>query len=222
MNIMNLEGKIINFLGDSITEGCGTSGKDAHFTELLRRQCRLAASRNYGIGGTRYARQYEPSESPVTDMDFCLRLDVMRPDADVVVVFGGTNDFGHGDAPFGTDSDRTPETFCGACHYLYRHLIDRYPDAVIVIIPPIHRCGEDNPLGDGSKTVPCPPLKDYVEQICRTAEAHSLPVLDLYHTGVLDPNDPHVKAEYVPDGLHPNDAGHIILAEKIRDFLEAL
>lgn len=219
---MELKGKKINFLGDSITEGCGTNGRDFCFTEILRRQCGLAASRNYGIGGTRYARQAELSESPVTDMDFCLRIDAMSRDADIVVVFGGTNDYGHGDAPFGCPDDRTPETFCGACHYLYSHLVSRYPDAAIVVIPPIHRSGEDNPYGDGRKTVPCPPLKDYVEAICSTAASYSLPLLDLYHSGVLDPNDPAVKGKYVPDGLHPNDAGHVILAEKIKEFLESL
>ena len=219
---MNLDGKKIIFLGDSITRGCGTSGRDAFFTTLLQRDCHLALARNYGIAGTRYARQKKPSAVLFFDLDFCMRAGTMRKDADIVVVFGGTNDFGHGDAPFGTDSDRTPATFCGACHFLYQELKTRYPEAVIVIIPPLHRTGEDNPLGDGSKKSPCPPLSAYVEQICRTAAQYSLPVLDLYHAGVLDPNDPQVMEEYVPDGLHPNDAGHAILAEKIREFLESL
>ena len=40
--------------------------------------------------------------------------------------------------------------------------------------------------------------------------------------GVLDPNGPAVLARYVPDGLHPNDEGHVILAEEIHKFLEGL
>ena len=35
----------------------------------------------------------------------------MDSDADVVVVFGGTNDFGHGDAKLGTFESRDPYTF---------------------------------------------------------------------------------------------------------------
>jgi lysophospholipase L1-like esterase len=31
-----------------------------------------------------------------------------------------------------------------------------------------------------------------------------------------------MKNMYVPDGLHPNDAGHAILANKLRAFLEQL
>ncbi len=38
----------------------------------------------------------------------------MDNDADIIIVFGGTNDFGNGDAPFGEMSDRTPYTFYGA------------------------------------------------------------------------------------------------------------
>lgn len=37
----------------------------------------------------------------------------MDNDADIIIVFGGTNDFGNGDAPFGEMSDRTPYTFYG-------------------------------------------------------------------------------------------------------------
>ena len=97
---MNLQGKKINFLGDSITEGHGTSGEACFFTTLIARETG-AVCRNYGIGGTRIARQTIPSEKPRHDLDFPGRVDEMDPDADIVVVFGGTNDFGHGDAPLG-------------------------------------------------------------------------------------------------------------------------
>lgn len=219
---MELKGKKIVFLGDSITEGCGTSAPEYRFPERLQARYGLAEIVNCGISGTRYAKQRVPSAKCAYDMDFCLRVDLMPRDADVVIVFGGTNDFGHGDAPFGTDGDRTPETFCGACHYLFGRLSALYPDAVTVIIPPIHRCGENDPYGDGCKKTPCPPLGAYVDRICRTAEEYRLPVLDLYGSGVLDPNEPSVKERFVPDGLHPNDAGHAVLADEIGKFLEAL
>ncbi|WP_127531252.1 SGNH/GDSL hydrolase family protein [Paenibacillus kobensis] len=31
-----------------------------------------------------------------------------------------------------------------------------------------------------------------------------------------------VKARYMPDGLHPNDVGHQLLAQRIAPFLETL
>ena len=57
---MKLNGKKINFLGDSITEGCGTSGKGHFFSDLIAADTG-ALCRNYGIGGTRIARQQKPS-----------------------------------------------------------------------------------------------------------------------------------------------------------------
>lgn len=219
---MKLEGKKINFLGDSITEGCGTSGREACFTELLKNKYQLAAARNYGIGGTRYARQIVCADERVDTGDFCARALTMDPDADVVVVFGGTNDYGHGDAPFGKPEDRTEMTFCGACHVLFARLKARFPEAVILIVTPIHRTNDESPAGDGRKQVPRPALKEYVRAIRETAPLYGLPVLELFDTGVLDPNDPTILEGFVPDGLHPNDAGHVVLAEQIGGYLEQL
>ena len=52
------------------------------------------------------------------------RVDDMIPDADIVVVFGGTNDFGHGDIPFGTLGDNTKYTFYGGLDYLIKRSYD--------------------------------------------------------------------------------------------------
>ena len=219
---MELKGKRINFLGDSITEGHGTSAKEKCFVSLLKDRLELAASNNYGIGGTRFAVQKTPSAEPRWDLDFCSRVAEMDPEADVVVVFGGTNDFGHGDAPLGCKEDRTPDTFYGACHPLMRSLIEKYPDAVIAVLTPLHRCNEDNTRGDGFKAEETAPLSVYVDIIREVACWYSLPVLDLFACSGLQPRVPVIQQKYVPDGLHPNDAGHSILADKIAAFLRTL
>jgi len=54
------------------------------------------------------------------------------------------------------------------------------------------------------------------------AEFYSLPVLDLWSMSGLSVNSPVIREKYVPDSLHPNDAGHVILADRIIGFLEAL
>ena len=213
---MNLKGLKINFLGDSITEGHGCSDLENNkFTSLIAAEYG-AITRCYGIGGTRLARQTKPSEWPRHDLDFPSRVAEMDPDADVVVVFGGTNDFGHGDAPFGNFSDRTAETFCGALHELYTSLLEKFPGAAIVVITPLHRATEAVPNMHGKV------LKDYVDMIRRAAEYYSLPVLDLYATYGVQPAVPVMMEKFMPDGLHPNDAGHVILANKIAKFIESL
>ena len=219
---MELEGKKINFLGDSITEGYGTSGPEAGFVYLLGQSARLAASRNYGIGGTRYARQRTPSENPLHDLDFCRRVEELDPDADLIVIFGGTNDYGHGDAPFGSFSDRTPDTFCGACRTVFERALTRWPEAAVAVVTPTHRLDEANPFGDGSKRAPGPALRAYVEAIRSIAAWYSLPLLDLYAAGGLQPEVPAIRERFCPDGLHPNDAGHRLLARKMEAFLRTL
>ena len=54
---MDLTGKKVWFLGDSITEGVGTSCAEARFSEVLKKNANLGEIRNYGISATRIARQ---------------------------------------------------------------------------------------------------------------------------------------------------------------------
>ena len=85
---MELQGKIINFLGDSITEGCGTTGIEKRFTEIIRKNYNLCKANNYGIGGTRFAKKRVPSENPKWDEDFCSRVEEMDENADIIVSGG--------------------------------------------------------------------------------------------------------------------------------------
>ncbi len=222
---MKLEGLKINFLGDSITEGSGTSCADSIYHAVLKREAGLAEARSYGIGGTRFALQsgteWRPKDDYVDVNSFSERFDKMDDDADVIVVFGGTNDFGHGDAPIGCFDDRSPETFYGACHYLFAGLIKKYLGKPIVIMTPLHRWNELSPKGD-NKGIEYGDLKKYVNIIRTVAEYYSLPVLDLYANSGLQPEIKEIRSTYMPDGLHPNDERHIILAHMLKSFLERL
>lgn len=215
---MEMLGQKIDFLGDSITEGCGTSGPGYCFADLLASEYGILTV-NHGISGTRIARQRVPSDEPRFDLDFCSRVPELDSDADVIMVFGGTNDFGHGDAPMGNMNDRTPDTFYGALHTLYASLITRFPNALIAVMTPLHRLTEDEIYDEnGRKRVGV--LLDYVNAIRQVAEFYSLPILDLYRESGLQPRVPAIQEMYIPDGLHPNDAGHEILKNLIYSFLK--
>lgn len=214
---MELKGKIINFLGDSITEGAGASCEAARYTSRLKEIAGLAEIRNYGIGGTRIAKQKTVNNERYDLNDFCGRFAAMDDNADVIVVFGGSNDYGHGDADFGDFStDRTSDTFCGALHVLMSGLIEKYPDKPIVVLTPLHRANDFLPNSHG-KT-----LKDYVDKIREAAEYYSLPVLDLYATAGIQPCLEAHRKMYCPDGLHPNDAGNEIIARRLYSLLLSL
>ena len=222
---MNLKGLKINFLGDSITQGIGTSCDENVYHAVLKREAELSEARNYGISGTRFALQKDTDlrewDEYVDTNSFCERFQEMNDDADVVVVFGGTNDYGHGSAPIGGFSDRTPDTFYGACHYLFSSLIKKYLGKQLVIMTPLHRSDEmiSNRL---SVTGPYYNLKEYVDVIREVAEYYSIPVLDLFKESGLQPEIPEIKEKYMPDGLHPSDDGNRVIADKLKAFLERL
>jgi len=217
---MELKGLKINFLGDSITEGHGASDLSKCFVSLMASKYGVIA-RNYGIGGTRIAIQKKPSEWAIHDKYFGSRVEEMDEDADMIVVFGGTNDFGHGDAPIGTPDDRTEDTFYGALHCLYVKLIEKYPTSKIIILTPLHRTNEDSVIGD-AKPAPVATLKEYVEIIREVAEYYSLPILDLFKDSGLQPKVPVIQQMYMPDGLHPSDAGYELLASQIAAYIKSL
>ena len=218
---MDLQNLKINFLGDSITEGVGVSSLAHTYWQVLKDKALLLQARNYGISGTRIARQAKLSHDS-SDRDFLSRVEELDADTDAIIVFGGTNDFGHGDAPLGSFSDRTPYTFYGACHMLTKALIDRFPHATIICMTPLHRCGEENPHGEGQKEKETAPLSVYVDILKEVARYYAVPVLDLFSVSGIQPCVPILRNLYCPDGLHPNDEGHRRIADRLYAFLRAL
>ena len=110
----------INFLGDSITQGAAATSREKNFVSLVGKQlgCEVV---NYGVGGTRIAAQLDSDVADPYGEYFILRAKKME-DADLVVVFGGTNDYGHGNAPVGTPDDTSVYTFYGAFKMLADYL----------------------------------------------------------------------------------------------------
>ncbi len=214
---MELKNKIVNFLGDSITEGVGVEDQSNRYDMRLARLWELKKANNYGISGTRFAHQHKTSEPPSFDLNFCGRALYMDKEADLIIVFGATNDFGHGDAAFGSDGQNTPETYCGAVRYLMNTLKVTYPDARVVFITPARR-----DTGPDCSAYNSRPLIDYVNKIKEYAPEFGFHVLDFYKKLPIDPAKPKQREKYAPDGLHFNDDGHEILAKTIADFVEKI
>ena len=223
---MELKGKRIAFLGDSITEGSGVSDiANCRYDNRIAKKYGLEDTFNYGIGGTRFAHQSCPSEKPRYDLCFCGRAYDIDRTADIIVVYGGVNDYIHGDAYFGTMEDKTPETFCGATYFLMSLLKNGYADKTVVFMTPAH-C---NFKGVSDKD-PSPrpikrdarPLVEYVEAVKARGKEMGIPVLDLFENLGIDPNNEEQRAALTVDGLHFNDEGHAYIAKALGDFLESL
>lgn len=214
------ENKVICFLGDSITEGVGASVPDKKYVEVFREITGYEV-RNYGVSGTRFARQKKLSSPASFDYDFQLRADMlisMEKQIDYVFVFGGTNDFGHGDAGLGELSDTDPYTFCGGANNVFHKLVSTYGRDKVCCILPLHRWNEKNPYGSGKKYISVP-LEEYRRLLVAIINKFNLSSVDLWEKGLPAPQSC-MAGEYFADGLHPNDKGHRLIAEKLAEYIK--
>ena len=202
------------FLGDSITEGYGASAIDLRYVEQVKKLLGAEVI-NYGIGGTRLARQLaRTSSSHAHDVDFNMRTPLLDKTADKIFVFGGTNDYGHGVAPIGNVGDYDAFTFHGAINMLFSTLIGMYGKDNVIIMLPLKRYCMNTP-----NTISNLRLADYVEIIKYYVDYYGLKYIDLFNDCLPEP-DTNVPSEFFTDGLHPNDKGHKLIAEKICEFIK--
>lgn len=222
---MKLEGKVISFLGDSNTAGRNVVDKENNrFDNVIFNKCNLKRANNYGISGTRIAHQRVPSPKARHDGNFCVRAWDMDPESDIIIVIGGSNDYGTGDAPLGNPGDSTRDTFCGSVEYLCSLLKENYPNAKVVFFTPPHSKGDylpsPNPLKKNCPEVHV--LVDYVDMILKIVPKYGFPVFDLYRDLGIDFNNSEQCENLSFDGLHFNDAGNRMLADCIIKYLESL
>ena len=213
---MDISNKKVHFLGDSITEGGAATTQESAFVGLFKKAYPNAEITNYGVGGTRIAKvsQAAPSEKFWHDFDFNSRVKDMTKNADLIVVFGGTNDYGYGMAKMGEFGMKDEYTFYGATYSLYEKLLVKYPNARILVLTPLHRLGEEQANAQGKV------LKDYVHAIKEVAEYFAFPVLDLYSVSGINPAVANIQKQMMPDGLHPNNVGHQRLFEVMDSFIK--
>lgn len=214
---MELKNKTVTFLGDSITEGVGVADIENRYDNRLQRRFGFVR-RNYGLSGTRIAYQSTPSlDNPQFDLYFCGRAETIPEGSDLLVVFGGTNDYGHGRAPFGTLEDKTPETYCGAVRFLIG-MLKKKAKRVVFMTPCSRRECDTHPayLSPDKRM-----FTEYIDTMIKICTEEGVDVFDLFRNGP-DATDAAVCAKYFPDGLHPNDDGHEVIARLLGDYLEKL
>ena len=105
---------------------------------------------------------------------------------------------------------------------LMQQLIERYPHAQLIVMTPLHRIGEEMMPFNEAGVRRAGVLKDYVDAIRDIAEFYSVPVVDLFAQSGLQPRVKILRELYMPDGLHPNDAGHRKIADRLMALLDRL
>lgn len=214
---------VINVLGDSITEGVGARSEDKAYPVVLAKLTGAKVN-NYGLSCSRITDITSNVSNPASFID---RMYSMDKTADLIVVFGGTNDFWFGDCPIGNRTDTSVNTFYGALNTMIPYLKTAYPNADIVFITPYQQSKDAdethsykrstyNNFGTGT-------LNQYRIAILDRCQYYGVPVLDLYADYELNTADNREALEkygnYLCDGCHLNDAGYNLLARIIYKFI---
>ncbi len=210
------------FVGDSITAGTGCEGDT--YWQLLEELLEFKSTTAMGVSGScisstsDYGSEHDPLANRYGDI----------PEADLITVFMGTNDYGH-DTPIGTLDDEGDISFLGALNTIIPELQAKYPDAKIVFITPIHRYGFGTNSATGeTHTFDSAPngaghtLEDYVNAIKAACDKYGVDVIDLYNELDIDPSSEEAREYYMTDGLHPTTAGHREIAELLEHALTEL
>lgn len=206
-------------LGDSITEK--NIAAEVSYYDFVQKdfQCNVL---NYGRSSTGYKvpATYETFYDRIEQIDFT--------DADVITIFGSFNDLGRGFA-FGTAEDEGTETLGGCMNQTIDNIRKKAPDIKIGIATPTpwnlgqgYSSATDSVMFWGVTKEDC---DHYVELLTEVADRKGVPVLDLYHAGLFDPNLDTDRAAYFNEngrqdpGVHPSSLGHSLMAPLWKEFL---
>lgn len=226
-----LRGKKVVCLGDSMTVGYGT---DIVYHEWLSQLCGFEKVKSYGVSGSCISPKVD--EIPTWEAgieSFLERYPSMDGDADVVVVFGGVNDWVTGRS-LGNTRDTGPDSFYGAMKQLCKGLKERYPEAKIYFFGSPQCNYLDRRANDlrGTKwdgniegyNRKGKKLEDYVKAMDRVCELYEIPFCALSdHFKWNNPeslgNYDDIAGTYGSDALHPNTKGHELIALEMAKFI---
>ncbi len=208
-------------LGDSLTKKYFRA-KTAYYDYVAQDiGCTIV---NYGETGTGY-KEHSRTEPFYERVD---RMDVS--DVDCLTIFGSFNDLGKGYS-LGSAYDETTDTIGGCMNLTIQNLIKKNPGLRIGIVTPTpwrtNYCyTPDGANFYGTTRYEC---DSYVSLLKEVAKRHRLPVLDLYETFGLDPDDEEIRKRFYTEdgktddgGVHPNSEGHKFMYPMWREFVKTL
>lgn len=198
------EGKIANFLGDSITYGYGLTDKDDNYTKTVNSLLGFSKLNNYGVSGSLISKHTSRSDS------FLERYSSMVNNADLTVVYGGVNDY-IASVPIGTFGGDNEYEFISAYELLIKGILQNNNTKHLICVTPFQVNGQGMYHIDwinkaGHKLI------DYINAIYKVCEKYGVPVIDLYRESEINSLTYEL---YTQEGLHPNEVGAIKIGKKI-------
>ena len=213
-------------LGDSLTN-LGEGEKT--YVDFLGSETFPLIAQNVGLSGSALGIPAKDGANPALSQ----RYTKIAKDSDIILIFGGSNDYGHTDFPVTLgdpaamdDTDRA--TFAGALRFLIKTLREEHPNALIVYVTPPRRNDavwykaigldrEATGINEFGYT-----LKDYRDAGIAICDATNCPYIDLYTVPELNPLDETLLKANFRDGLHLSKTGFQFLANLLTTNLERI
>ena len=193
-----MEGKNIYMIGDSITYGAYL---DDISTESYPKVLEQLTGSNVTVNAQSGIKLVGGITSKVANM---------TGSADLITIFGGTNDYWQGGISIGTYGTSDTTTFYGALQNILDNLESKYPDAeYLFIFPPEQKF---NGATSGDKGYGS--LDDFRSAFIDFCTRNNLKYIDLKTVSEFD------YSKHTTDGVHPNKEGHIIIANAIFNFIQ--
>lgn len=168
------------------------------------------------------AQQTVRSRREITDyfgdtVDELADIDFQK--VEVLVLAFGINDY-HAGIPLNNARNPLDEsTYGGALRSVLTTLRECYPNMRIVLVTPTYAWYRSKKMTCEEYKTGDAYLEEYVEEMHSVAEEFGIELIDLYH-GLY----PHREWEdwklYTEDGLHPNEDGRRLIADKLAECLQ--
>lgn len=214
-----LAGKRWVAMGDSITVGGSYTESTGSYAKVLSDKY-LATLELQAQNGARVHRE---NAGVTANSVLSERFNNITIPPDLITIAGGVNDpikantTSDGLNHLGTMVDRVNTTFYGALHVLILGLRNKFPNARIGYIAPI-----PNSYGNYNSNDPDNIYWIKYKAIRDVCEYYSVPVWNGCTEFGAHPMNAAWKDAYMPDGLHPNNAGHQWYANRLENFILSL
>lgn len=215
--------KTFAFLGDSITFGSCLTDSSKRFSSIVCKKFG-AEEKNFGLPGSLLAN----AGTSRTDKNAFVHRISLIDNADIALIFGGTNDYFWSDRPINPPTDISDNSYFSnaikeICLYITEN---RKPGTTFLMTPYPHK-GIGNYFGGETYTSSTEHetnqlnynkqrLSDYVEAIQKAGKTYNIPVINLYDAEGFD------YRTMTLDGCHPNEIGHRWIAQIVESQFEKI
>ncbi len=201
--------------GDSIST---TDFSRGGFQQLLQEHLGIKEMINYAVSASGTA----PS-TPNSVYERICEMNLIEPDADLIILWSGTNDW-YWNVPLGNHDDFSVDTYFGAMRKCLLTLTETCQYANIITLTPIARWQAPDGMtieGDAHyyKNKLGYTLDDYSNMLKSLTEKVGSPLCDMRRLSGINMKN---KDIYLRDNVHPSRLGYLRIAEIIAAFTDTL